>query len=268
MNRVATPNAARAVADVGQGTIIATVVIEAPIERVFAALTVPEEVARWWGSDDTYRITDWESDPRVGGRWRSAGRSKDGQTFGVEGEYLEMDPPRKLVQSWKYSWDGGGEPTTVTFRLDTVDGATRVTVRHEGFEGRPQSCESHRQGWERVLDWLADYLRAAQPAEPATFYFLLRLRPPRPSFAQDMRPEEMQVMQQHVEYWKMQLHKGVAIAFGPVADPEGAWGVGLVEVAGADELAALQQADPAIRSGIGMRYEALPMPRLMVRGGS
>jgi len=264
MSRVAKPRSARAVADVSQGTIIASVVIDAPIERVFAALTVPEEIARWWGSDDTYRTTEWESDLRVGGRWRSAGRSKDGEPFAVEGEYLELDPPRKLVQSWKPSWDSG-YATTVTYRLDTVDAGTRVTVRHEGFVARPQACDSHRQGWERVLGWLAAYLAAARPAGRAGTYFLLRLRPPRPSFAQDMRPEEMQVMRQHVEYWQEQLSKGVAIAFGPVADPDGAWGVGLVEVGGGEELAALQQADPAIKSGIGMRYEALPMPALMVR---
>jgi uncharacterized protein YndB with AHSA1/START domain len=160
MSRVTSPNAARAVADVTEGTIIATVVIDAPIERVFAALTVPEELARWWGSDDTYRATDWESDLRVGGRWRSAGRSKDGQPFEVEGEYLELDPPRKLVQSWKPSWDGG-HATTVTFRLDKVEEATRVTVHHQGFVGRPEACESHGQGWERVLGWLAGYLQVS-----------------------------------------------------------------------------------------------------------
>ena len=160
MSPVAKQNAARAVADVGTGTIIATVVIDAPIERVFRALTVPEEVARWWGSDDTYRITDWESDPRVGGRYRSEGRSKDGQRFRVEGEYLELDPPHKLVQSWRSSW-GDGRPTTLTYRLETVDRSTRVTVRHEGFDGQPQACESHRQGWERVLDWLTAYVLSA-----------------------------------------------------------------------------------------------------------
>lgn len=152
--------AARALADVGQGTIVATVVIDAPIDRVFAALTVPEEVIRWWGSEDTYRTTQWEGDLRVGGRWRATGRGRDGQPFWVEGEYLELDPPRTLVQSWRPGWDNG-HMTTVTFRLDKVGDATRVTVRHEGFVGRPQACDSHAQGWERVLGWLGAYLSTA-----------------------------------------------------------------------------------------------------------
>ena len=264
MNPVSMPSAARAVADVGQGTIIATVVIDAAIERVFAALTVPEEVMRWWGSDDTYRTTEWQADLRVGGRWRAAGRGKDGQAFTVEGEYLELDPPRKLVQSWQPVWDSG-HVTTVTYRLDAEGGATRVTVRHEGFVARPQSCEAHRQGWERVVGWLGTYLSAPQPAGRAGSHFLLRLLPPRPSFMTDMRPDEAAAMQQHVEYWKEQLRRRVAIAFGPVADPQGGWGLGIVEVAGAEELAALQGGDPAIKSGIGLRYEALPILRLMLR---
>jgi uncharacterized protein YciI len=82
----------------------------------------------------------------------------------------------------------------------------------------------------------------------------------------DMRPDELRVMQQHAEYWKEMLRQDVAIAFGPAADPNGGWGVGIVEVDGAAELAALQEADPAIKSGIGLRYEALPMPRLILRG--
>jgi hypothetical protein len=115
---------------------------------------------------------------------------------------------------------------------------------------------------ERVF--AARYASAPRPGSPGR-HFLLRLLPPRPTFAQDMRPDEMQVMQQHVEYWQEQLRRGIVIAFGPVADPNGGWGVGIVEVGGPEELAALQEGDPAIKSRIGLRYEALPMARLMLR---
>ena len=49
--------AARAVADVTAGTILAQVDISAPVERVFAALTRGDEIIKWWGSDDLYRTT-------------------------------------------------------------------------------------------------------------------------------------------------------------------------------------------------------------------
>ena len=64
-------SAARAIADVTRGMILATVEIAVPPERVFAALT-SEEVTKWWGSDDKYRTTEWTGDVKVGGRWRAS----------------------------------------------------------------------------------------------------------------------------------------------------------------------------------------------------
>jgi hypothetical protein len=50
--------------------------------------------------------------------------------------------------------------------------------------------------------------------------FLYRLLPPRPTFAQDMNSAEADVMQRHVAYWQDLLNRDVALAFGPVLDPE------------------------------------------------
>lgn len=49
--------AARAIADVAAGTILAQVDIAAPVERVYAALTRGDEIVKWWGSDELYLIT-------------------------------------------------------------------------------------------------------------------------------------------------------------------------------------------------------------------
>ncbi len=59
-------------------------------------------------------------------------------------------------------------------------------------------------------------------------YFLCRLIPPRPGFAQDMTPAEGEAMKRHAAYWAGLLAKKSVIAFGPVADPRGVWGLGLV----------------------------------------
>ena len=53
--------------------------------------------------------------------------------------------------------------------------------------------------------------------------FLYRLLPPRPTFAQDMSPAEADVMERHVTYWQDLLNGDVALAFGPVLDPEEPW---------------------------------------------
>src|SRR5215207_4077193 len=60
--------------------------------------------------------------------------------------------------------------------------------------------------------------------------FLYRLLPPRPTFAQDMSSAEADVMQRHVAYWQDLLNRDVALAFGPVLDPEDPWGLGLLDL--------------------------------------
>jgi len=254
-------HSARAIADLGDGVVLASVEIAAPPERVFRAITDPEELPRWWGSADTYRTHEWTADVRVGGKWTSRGRGADGKPFSVHGEFVEIDPPRKLVQTWVAEWDGNNT-TKITYRLEPIDGGTRVTVRHEGFGTRHESCRVHAEGWERVLGWLNGHFAA--PEEQATFYFC-RLLPPRPSFAMDMSDAEKKAMTEHVAYWAKLLGDGVAIVFGPVADPQGPWGLGVLRARDAAHLAELQRDDPAIRAAIGLRYEALPMLRAVHR---
>jgi uncharacterized protein YndB with AHSA1/START domain len=148
--------AARAVADLSTGMILASVEIEAPPERVFTAIST-DEIAQWWGSPDTYRVIRWTGDLRRGGAWRSDGISADGKPFSVGGEFLEIEPPRLLVHTWNPDWDPG-PATTIRYQVDPIPGGSRVTVRHQGFSGRTASCESHALGWERVLGWLGSHL--------------------------------------------------------------------------------------------------------------
>ncbi len=249
-------SAARAVCDVTAGVVLADVEIAAPPERVFRALTDPKDIVAWWGSDSTYRTTQHTADPRVGGKWRSEGMSHDGHAFAVEGEFLEIDAPRKLVQTWRADWDGGNV-TTLTYRLEPSDGGTRLVVRHDGFDGRADACRGHSEGWQGVLAWLAAFASSAPPLAA----FMCRLIPPRPTFASDMNDEERAVMMKHGAYWREKLAAGRAIVFGPVADPNGAWGLGVVRAENLEAVKAFEANDPAIVSGRGFRYEVLPMLR-------
>ena len=249
--------AARAVADIGAGMILGSVEIAAPPEKVYRALTNPEEVVKWWGSDEVYRTTGWTSKLSPGGSWRAEGRSADGSTFSVEGTYLELDPPHKIVCTWKPDWEGE-HVTTITYRIELIEGGSRVVVRHEGFGARADSCRSHAQGWELVLGWLTGY---ASSAAAEQFYFI-RLLAPRPRFRVDMTSEEGAVMREHVAYWRGQMAAGKAIVFGPVDDPKGDWALGVVRVADEAELKAFEAGDPVIRSGRGFSYEVLPLARV------
>jgi uncharacterized protein YndB with AHSA1/START domain len=150
----------RAVADGGGGTIIATAEIAAPPERVFQALTT-NEVERWWGHSDFYRQQDWMADLRVCGQWSVTVHSPDGSTNRGSGEFLEIDVPRKIVMTRKFEKHPllGTRETTITYRLDPLEMGTRVSVRDEGFVGRSEAAYGNAEHWERVLAWLAAYLR-------------------------------------------------------------------------------------------------------------
>lgn len=95
-------------------------------------------------------------------------------------------------------------------------------------------------------------------------FFLCKLIPPRPTFPQDMTEVEAGVMREHVAYWTDLADRGIAVAFGPVADPMGAWGVGIVEVESESDVRVITRDDPAIRSGIGCRSEIYFMPQIVL----
>ena len=76
-------------------------------------------------------------------------------------------------------------------------------------------------------------------------YYALRLLPPRPTFAMDMSNDERDIMQLHVAYWMKFMAEGKVIVFGPVFDPAGAYGLGVVYVKDEEEVKSLIEGDPA-----------------------
>ncbi|HXL58741.1 MAG TPA: YciI family protein [Chitinophagaceae bacterium] len=90
-------------------------------------------------------------------------------------------------------------------------------------------------------------------------HFLLKLIPPRPTFAENMTEAERNLMQQHVVYWKDLTDKGIAIIFGPVSDPNGAWGLGIIEIEDEDVAHTLTTNDPIIKANLNFSYEIYPM---------
>ena len=244
---------ARAIADLDSGLILATVEIATSPDRVFKALC-SEEITEWWGSDDTYHVTRWSAELTVGGAWKSVGKGADGHEFEVGGEFLEIDPPHKLVQTWKAGWDNLS-PTTISYRLQAIEGGTRVTIAHSGFAGRPEACRDHSNGWEKVFGWLAGHL--SPKANGAVF--VNRLIGPRPSFPFDISDAERKVMADHAAFWAPYVQNGTVIVLGPVGDPAGPYGLGVVRATDASAMAALLAEDPAIKSEMGFRYDSAQM---------
>lgn len=90
--------------------------------------------------------------------------------------------------------------------------------------------------------------------------YFCKLMAPRASFLRDMSADEGQLMQQHAVYWREHLARGNVVAFGLVADPAAAYGVGIVEFEDDAGVQVFTDGDPTIRSGLGFRFEVQPMP--------
>ena len=93
-------------------------------------------------------------------------------------------------------------------------------------------------------------------------YYFLKLVPCRPTFAQDMTPDERAIMTQHVAYWKKFLDEGKVLVYGPVMDPQAVYGMGIVTTDDEEEVKALIAGDPASQI---KNYEYYPM-RAIVKG--
>lgn len=129
--------------------------IRATAPRVFAAWTSPEHLRRWWGPADV-ECTAAEVDLRVGGAYRLANLRPDGTTLWISGEFLRVEPPSRLVYTWRVG-DAEDERSRVTVRFEPQGDSTEVVVIHERIT-TPEIRASHEAGWHGCLDGLADYL--------------------------------------------------------------------------------------------------------------
>jgi uncharacterized protein YndB with AHSA1/START domain len=132
-----------------QGRVRIEMALPAPIEDVYAAWTQPEAMARWLAPMGSAEV---EADVRVGGRFRVV-MIGDGMSIQHTGEYLTVEPPRRLSFTWQSPYTGA-EPSVVTVTLTADGGSTQLLLLHERLpEG---AAESHRGGWGAILQRLVE----------------------------------------------------------------------------------------------------------------
>lgn len=154
--------------------IVAEVFIAAPPARVFEAIADPKQLTQWWGKKGVFRVLESKYDLRPGGKWSYEGLGPNDGPFHMEGEYLEVDPPRLLVQTRRADWVGEFE-TIVRYELEPrevhglhgagthkVGTGTLLRVRHSGFAGHLEQAQAHHQGWGASLGWLKDYVEKGE----------------------------------------------------------------------------------------------------------
>jgi uncharacterized protein YndB with AHSA1/START domain len=128
--------------------------LPAPRERVFAALTRPDDLTRWWGPRG-FTTPEIELDVRVGGRYRFTMQPPEGERFHLSGEFLEIDPPAWL--SYTFRWDEPAPDDRETVVELTVDefGPAALLSLWQGEFATGERLVLHRHGWTDSLDKLS-----------------------------------------------------------------------------------------------------------------
>ena len=127
-------------------TQVYRIYIRATPEAIWDAITKPE-----WNEKYGYPGRG-EFDLRPGGRYLATA-DEQAQAMGmpaelVDGEVIEVDPPRKLVQTWRALWDPelvAEGPTRVTWEIEEEDGGICAAHCHPRARGRAEARGAGRQ---------------------------------------------------------------------------------------------------------------------------
>jgi uncharacterized protein YndB with AHSA1/START domain len=130
-------------------------VFNAPRELVFKAHTDPKLIAQWWGQGSSTTIVD-KMDVRPGGVWRFVQREADGTEYGFNGEFREIVPPERIVQTFEFE-GMPGHVVVDTLVFEDLNGKTRLTTTSlfanvEDRDGMMQSGmeEGANESWDRL----------------------------------------------------------------------------------------------------------------------
>ncbi len=144
---------------------VVTATVEVAVDPATAFAIFTQEIGRWWRPgpinwNDSRRAIDMRFEPGVGGRLIEVYDAATGEGFEF-GRITVWEPGARLV--WLYR-DTGHEidDTEVEVRFDEIEGGTRVTLEHRGWEKlqsdiAARAREVKRWGWSNILGWFKEW---------------------------------------------------------------------------------------------------------------
>jgi uncharacterized protein YndB with AHSA1/START domain len=144
--------------------ILITREFDAPRHLVYRAWTTPELVMQWW-SGERGQMQVVEIDLRVGGRWRYVMTAHGGHEVGFHGEFREIVPEARIVNTEVYEGvpDGDSDPALNIVTFTEADGRTTLELltRVSSREVRDMILESGMEvGMQEQMDRLEGVARS------------------------------------------------------------------------------------------------------------
>jgi uncharacterized protein YndB with AHSA1/START domain len=141
-------------------------VFDAPRRLLWDAWTNPDHVPQWMTGPEGWTMPVCEIDLRPGGAWHFVWRRANGAEMAMDGKYLEVEPPSRLVmtETWGKEW-----PETVnTLTLVESNGRTTMTqtMRYPSKAARDAAFQTGMQdgasvSFERLAKYLEELRRAS-----------------------------------------------------------------------------------------------------------
>jgi len=128
-------------------------------ERVYAAWLDPTLIGRWMFGPQLVEqeVVRISVDPRVGGAFSFVVR-RQGQEIDHVGEYLELEPPRRLVFTWGIV---GNDSSRVVVEIVPQDAGCELTLTHELHPDWADYAGRTEAGWTKMLAALDEALQSA-----------------------------------------------------------------------------------------------------------
>ena len=140
--------------------IVLTRTFAAPRQKVFEALTKPDQVPRWFQPKQMSLVT-YEADLRAGGTFRYVFQRPSGTKMEMHGVYREIDPPHRWVHTETY--DFSPLSLLVTTVLDEVRGKTVLTqtILYSSKEERDGDFDAVASSSAEIYAKLEHYLESS-----------------------------------------------------------------------------------------------------------
>ncbi len=128
-------------------------------EKLWQALSDPEFTRKYWV--ETWQESEWKK----GASWKIVGPTGKVADSGV---VVEIDPPKKLVLSWKHHLTPGAShegPTRLTYTLEPEGESVKLIVIHESDVPDSKVIGAVSQGWPHILSSLKSMLETGESLE-------------------------------------------------------------------------------------------------------
>ncbi len=133
--------------------------IRTTAEKLWQALTEPEFTRQIWV--ETWQDCDW----KLGSSWKLM--IPDGRV-GDSGEVLEVDPPKRLVLSWRNEFKpelGTEDYSRLSYDLEQQGEMVKLTLIHQMDKPGSKLIEAVSQGWPMIMASVKSLLETGVPLE-------------------------------------------------------------------------------------------------------